>query len=150
MTQEQLAALKVNLHRELEFCDKKTKDLEQMAKRKANLTEAVLMGVTYSRNGLGGSYGGMPRARQSMLDGVWDYRSDVETEFETGSEVTDLADSWIDAVEQQSVQEQDVTSGVLEHPRPQCSGEQGNPSVDVSHSSPPPDEGEGSDSAMEA
>lgn len=93
MTQEQLAALKGNMQRELDFLDRKTRTLKSSAQRDAPLSDSMLAGVTYGRSGMGGSYGGMPRARQSMLDGVWDYRSDVETELDTGSEATDLLDS---------------------------------------------------------
>jgi hypothetical protein len=98
MTQEQLAALKVNLQRELEFCDRKCGELRQLIKHEAPLTDVVMAGVTYDRRGLGGTYGGIPRARQSMLDGIWNHRSDVETEEDTGSEATDLGDSVFGAV----------------------------------------------------
>jgi hypothetical protein len=95
MTQEQLAVLKVNLRRELEFCDRKCGEMRQLIKREEPLTDIVMAGVTYDAHGLGGTYGGIPRARQSMLDGIWNHRSDVETEEDTGSEATDLGDSFL-------------------------------------------------------
>ena len=93
MSQEQLATLKSNLQREVEFCERKCEDLRALVARDAPLTADAMAGVTYDARGLGGTYGGMPRARPSMLDGVWNYRSDVDTEDDTGSEATDLADS---------------------------------------------------------
>lgn len=95
MTQDQLVALRANLQRELDFCDRKSKDLRALVKAESPLTDAAVLGVTYGSNGLGGCYGGAPRARCSMLDGVWDCRSDIATELDTGSEATDLADSWL-------------------------------------------------------
>jgi hypothetical protein len=108
MTQEQLSALKSNLQRELELCDKRSKELQTLVKEGQPLTDSAMQGVTYGLNGLGGSYGGAPRARHSMLDGIWDHHSDVDTANDTGSEATDLADSWLlgdeDAAEVQAMQ----------------------------------------------
>lgn len=93
MSQEQLATLKSGLQREVEFCERKCDDLRALVARDAPLTTDAMAGVTYDSRGLGGTYGGMPRARPSMLDGVWNCRSDVDTEDDTGSEATDLGDS---------------------------------------------------------
>ena len=53
----------------------------------------VMNAITYDTNGLGGSYGGMPRFGRSMLEGLLDFDSDVDTDLDVGSEATDLADS---------------------------------------------------------
>ena len=94
MTAEQLAALRAALQRELDLCERKQRALRSALKHDsadAPLPSGALAGVTFDAHGRGGCYGGAPRARESMLDGIWDCDSGIDTALDTGSEATDPA-----------------------------------------------------------
>jgi hypothetical protein len=77
----QLAELQAALRSEHDFLVAKDRDLAaSLLEGRSDLTAAHLAGVTYGRDGLGGAYGGAPRAAAGPL---------------AGAEVTDLGDSWL-------------------------------------------------------
>lgn len=83
--------LRMAYERERRFCEDKIHRIEGNAG--VDALDALLQGVTYDAQGMGGSYGGMPRMGRSLLDGIMDVDSDVDTDEDFGSEATDLADS---------------------------------------------------------
>jgi adenosylmethionine-8-amino-7-oxononanoate aminotransferase len=82
--------LRMAYERERQFCEDKAQMIEALS---GEPMEQLLHGVTYDANGMGGSYGGMPRVGRSLLDGILDMHSDGDTDDDNGSEATDLADS---------------------------------------------------------
>lgn len=91
---DDLANLRRAVQEESKFIENKITGLNEMLLAgQMSMSDEIMKGVTYETSGLGGSYGGHPRLRSSVLQCLLPgYNSDEDVD--NCSEVTDWSQQW--------------------------------------------------------
>jgi hypothetical protein len=122
MTADNLVFLKSHLRTEMDAVDARASRLHSVVANNGPLTDDLLNGVTYGETGLGGCYGGLPFA-EVVLDCIMQGEHHL-IDLDTGSEVTDYADSAEKLFNVDGVEGQHATSSrkVAEAAEPKVGG----------------------------